>query len=183
MILRTIELATPRLRLRRFCNDDYIRAYDNWMSDPDVTHFLSWDTHPDREHSREVIDAWISEYGCGSMDWCIALPDTDEPIGSITAVRDHPDEGWCELGYCLSQRYWDMGLMSEALRAITRFIFDYTDYDWIQARFDTENEASGRCLEKCNYRVAGERVLPDPKTGRQRTYRFMVIRREDVFLL
>lgn len=183
MTLRTIELVTTRLRLRRFRQDDYVAAYRNWMSDPEVTHFLSWSTHPDADHSRGIIENWIAEYELGTLDWCIAVRETDEPIGSITAVRDHPDQGWCELGYCISQRYWDMGLMSEALRAVTRFIFDYTDYDWIQARYDTENEASGRCLEKCNYRVAGERVLPDPKTGRMRTYRFMSIRREDVFLL
>lgn len=153
------------------------------MSDSEVTHFLSWNTHPNIEHSRMVIDGWIEEYPRGSMDWCIALRENDEPIGSITAVRDHPDEGWCELGYCLSQRYWDRGLMTEALRAITRFIFDFTDYAWIQARFDIENESSGRVLEKCNYRMVGERVLPDPKSGRMRTYRFMSIRREDVFPL
>lgn len=183
MTIRTIELVTDRLRLRRFRQDDYIAAYSNWMSDPEVTRFLSWDTHPDMDHSKRIIEGWIMEYGAGSMDWCISLRETDEPIGSITAVRDHPDQGWCELGYCISQRYWDRGLMTEALRAITRFIFDYTDYVWIQARFDIENESSGRILEKCNYKIAGETVMPDPKTGRMRTYRFMSITRKDVFPL
>ena len=52
----------------------------------------------------------------------------------------------------------------------------------MQARYDTENEASGRVLEKCNYKEACVRTMPDPKTGRLRTYRFMRLMRSDVML-
>lgn len=124
----------------------------------------------------------MNEYGAGSMDWCIVLRSTGEPVGSITAVQDFPERRYCEIGYCLSQRLWDNGYMTEAIRAVTRYIFDTTDYLWIQARYDTENEASGRCLEKCNYACMGERTMPDPKTGRVREYRFMRITRSDLLL-
>ena len=72
--------------------------------------------------------------------------------------------------------------MTEAVTAVSRYILDTTDYIFIQARYDTENEASGRVLEKCNYKEACVRELPDPKTGRLRTYRFMRLMRSDVML-
>ena len=178
----TARLLTERLQLRRFREDDAEAAFRNWMSDPEVTRFLSWETHPDQEVSRRTIAGWVSEYASGTMDWCITLRGSDEPIGSITVVREHPEKGYCEIGYCLSQRHWDRGYMTEALRAVVNYVFDTTDYEWIQARHDTENEASGRCLEKSNFRETGILELPDPKTGRMRTYRFMRLMRSDVML-
>ena len=74
------------------------------------------------------------------------------------------------------------GVEMEALTAVSRYIMDFTDYLFIQARYDTENEASGRVMEKCNYKPACEREMPDPKTGRMRTYRFMRLYRSDVML-
>ena len=170
------------MELRRFEPSDAERCFREWMSDPEVTHFATWNPHKSVEETRSVIGSWISEYDNGSMDWCITLRQTGEPIGSITAVRDHPGEGWCEIGYCLGQRHWDKGYMTEALTAVSRYIFDMAGYGFIQARYDTENEASGRVLEKCNYRDIGTRDLPDPKTGRIRTYRFMRLMRSDVML-
>lgn len=181
MTVRTLNLRTERLDLRRFTVEDAPACHRNWMSDPEVARFTTWYAHRDVVETASVISGWVEEYDLGTMDWCICLRG-GEPIGSITAVRDHPERRYCEIGYCLSQRYWDMGVMTEALRAVTRYIFDITGYDFIQARYDTENSASGRVLEKCNYHAVCERELPDPKTGRTRIYRFMRIMRSDVML-
>lgn len=153
------------------------------MSDPEVTRFVSWKTHSSPEESLAVIRSWIAEYQMGSIDWCITLRSSEEPIGSITVVQHHPEKGYCEIGYVLSERYWNRGLMTEAVRTAVNFIFDTTDYRWIQARHDVENRASGRCLEKCNFRFIGERELIEKKTGEERTYRFMAITRSDVFIM
>ena len=182
MTLRTLNMRTDRLELRRFEESDAEACFRNWMSDPEVTRFATWEPHRDVMQTRRIIGSWVRQYESGSMDWCIVLRSTGEPIGSITAVRDHPDQRYCELGYCLTQRYWDNGYMTEALTAVSRYIMDFTDYLFIQARYDTENEASGRVMEKCNYKPACEREMPDPKTGRMRTYRFMRLYRSDVML-
>lgn len=178
----TARLLTERLQLRRFCIDDAEAAYRNWMSDPEVARFVTWSVHRDVGESRRIISGWVEEYSRGTMDWCITLRGSDEPIGSITVVQEHPEAGYCEVGYCLSQRYWDHGYMTEALRAVVNYVFDTTGYDWIQARYDTENEASGRVLEKANFRETGVLRLPDRKTGEVRSYRFMALMRSDVML-
>lgn len=172
-MIRTVPIVTERLVLRRFVPDDAEKAYENWMSDRDVTHFLTWDAHGCPEESRAVIGSWIAEYPYGSMDWCITLRGTGEPIGSITAVRDHPDSGWCEMGYCLGADHWDRGYMTEALRAVVSYILVDVGYSFIQARHETENEASGRILKKVGFRDMGVTVLENPKTGKPTEYRIM----------
>jgi ribosomal-protein-alanine N-acetyltransferase len=161
---------------------DAAAAYDNWMSDDDVTEFLSWETHKSREESEMAIRNWILSYEFGTMDWCITtVKQKQEPIGSITAVQDFPERGYCELGYCISKEHWGKGYMTEAVKAVTGFIFQNTDYIWIQARCDSENYGSIRCLEKCNYRHAADINLPSKKgKGEIRTYRMMKIDRRDI---
>lgn len=172
-MIRTGPILTERLLLRRFFVEDAVAAYETWMSDSEVTHFLTWNAHGSSDESRKTIGMWTKEYDIGSLDWCITLRSTGEPIGSITAVRDHPDQGWCELGYCIGQDYWDKGYMTEAVRAVTEYIFINFGYNFIQARHETENEASGRVLEKSNFVETEKRVMHNPKTGLPTEYRIM----------
>lgn len=180
-MIRTFPIRTSRIYLRQFVAADAAKAYENWMSDDDVTEFLSWETHRSPEESERVIGNWVRAYGLGTMDWCMTLAQNREPIGSITAVQDFPKERYCELGYCIAKEHWGKGYMTEALRAVTEFIFENTDYKWIQARCDSENYGSRRCLEKCNYRLAMELNLPCGKRGGEvRMYYVMRIDRRDV---
>lgn len=178
MIERTFPIYTERLCLRRFTMSDVDYAYDNWMSDPDVTEFLTWNRHKNREETEGVIKSWTEAYASGTMDWCITLRKDKIPVGSITAVQDFPRSGYCELGYCLSKELWNRGIMTEALKAVTERIFAITDYWWIQAHYDIENGASGRCLEKAGFREFGSFEQISPKTGMIRNQIMMRIDRK-----
>lgn len=105
MTERTYPIFTERLCLRRFTASDAKPAFYNWMSDPEVTEFLTWDRHRSVEQTSAIIESWIEAYPMGTMDWCITLRREGVPIGSITAVQDFPRSGYCELGYCLSKDY------------------------------------------------------------------------------
>ncbi|MCL2148139.1 MAG: GNAT family N-acetyltransferase [Methanomassiliicoccaceae archaeon] len=180
-MIRTFPIHTPRLCLRRFEVSDAPEAYDRWMSDSDVTEFLTWDPHGSPEESERVILAWVQAYALGTLDWCISLRQDHAPVGSITAVQDFPGRGYCELGYCIAKDMWGKGYMTEAVRAVTGFIFQDARYDWVQARCDAENHGSRRCLEKSGYTHAAEVWLPSPKGRREvRLYHVMRVCRGDM---
>lgn len=50
----TQRIETDRLILRRFVSEDAAAMYKNWASDPQVTEFLMWQAHPNREVSQSV---------------------------------------------------------------------------------------------------------------------------------
>jgi len=180
-MIRTIPLVTDRLYLRQFTEADIQPAYDNWMSDDDVTEFLSWNTHRNIHETTEIINSWIRSYGYGTMDWCIVRRSTGEPIGSITAVQDFPEQRYCEIGYCIGKDHWGKGLMTEAVKTVTRCIFDTTNYLWVQARCDAENSASRRCLEKSKFKTMGTIHTPCvKKNGEIRKYLMFRMDRSDV---
>ena len=58
----TQTLETERLILRRLTMADADAVYRNWASDPEVTRFLTWPTHPDPEVTRQVLAAWLPLY-------------------------------------------------------------------------------------------------------------------------
>jgi len=180
---RTYPLQTPNLYLRPFIAADVPKAYENWMSDDDVTEFLSWDTHRSPEETKRVIGSWLKEYEYGTMEWCIVLKRKEEPIGSIAAVQDFPEKRYCEIGYCIGKDYWGKGYMTEAIKAVTEYIFRNTDYLWIQARCDSENHGSRRCLEKNNYKMVAVFAQANERMGGEiRTLYMMKIERKDTMM-
>jgi len=183
-VIRTFPILTPRLFLRQFAITDAAKAFDNWMSDDDVTEFLTFETHKSPAESEREIDGWIRAYEYGTMDWCITLRKNREPVGSITVVQDFPEEKYCEIGYCIAKDCWGKGYMTEAIRAVTGFIFRNTDYLWIQARCDCENYGSRRCLEKSNYHLVADLELPcEKRGGEMRKYHIMKIDRRDIVMV
>lgn len=59
------------------------------------------------------------------------------------------------LGYWLSEPYWRRGIITEAIRLITRYAFHHLDIICIQALVLSKNPASMRVLEKAGYSKQG----------------------------
>ena len=57
-----------------------------------------------------------------------------------------------ELGYWIGEEYWGKGYATEALRAMTNYIFENYETEEISAKVFTFNPASGKVLEKCEYK-------------------------------
>ena len=58
----TRELETKRLHLRRIRAADAEAMFDNWASDAQVTKYLTWSPHENREGTRALLSVWGKEY-------------------------------------------------------------------------------------------------------------------------
>lgn len=162
----TCKLETKRLILRRFSIDDAEAMYRNWAGDPEVTRFLSWPTHEGVEDSRAIIEEWQNNaILLDDYNWCITLKDTGEPIGSIGAVRIDEAAEYVHVGYCIGRKYWNQGLMSEALSAVIDFFFEEVGANRVESLHAVENPASGRVMQKCG--MTREGVLRDYNVNNQ----------------
>ena len=152
----TQRIGTHRLVLRPFRHEDAEDIYDNWASDPEVTRFLTWPTHRSVDVTRMVLADWVSHYADGDyFNWAIEWKDSGRVIGSIAVVKLEEEIGAAELGYCLGRAYWGRGIMPEALRAVTDFLFDTAGVDRISAGHDVNNPKSGRVMEKAGLKMEG----------------------------
>ena len=147
-------LTTARLTLRPFIADDAPAMFANWASDPEVTKFLTWPTHKSIDVSKWVLNDWIPHYAEPDYySWAIVYD--GHAIGSI-AVVDHDDKvGKAQIGYCIGQNWWHMGIVSEALMAVMDFLFDEVGYSRLEARHDPRNPHSGTVMKKCGMKYEG----------------------------
>lgn len=151
----TQTLKTNRLILRKFNSDDYIKMYDNWASDEQVTKYVSFNPHKDYNETKQIINDWIKEYDHGSYNWVVELNDTHEIIGNISVIEMSMKHNNCEVGYVFGSKYWGNGYASESLSCVLKFLLNDCDFYLVEAKHHACNPASGRVMEKAGMKKDG----------------------------
>ena len=152
----TRRIETHRLILRPFTPDDADDMFKNWASDPEVTRFLTWPCHSGVDVTRILLKEWISHYADGDyFNWVIEWKESGAAIGNISVVRLDENTEAAEIGYCMSRAYWGRGIMPEALRAVTDYLFDTVGLNRVWAKHDVNNPKSGRVMQKAGMKPEG----------------------------
>ena len=149
------QLETERLRLRLIRTSDAEHIYRTWASDPEVTRYLTWQTHESPEDTRKIVDIWVSEYEKeGTYRWGIERKSDGVLMGMIDVVNIR--NGVPAIGYCLGRAFWNNGYMTEALKAVISELFT-EGYDAVFIEAVVENIGSNRVIEKAGFIFTGTR--------------------------
>lgn len=152
----TTTIKTKRLILRRFTPQDAEAMYSNWASDIRVAKYLTWEPHASPEATRELLENWCTHYDEKNYyNWLIEFE--GQAIGNISVVKQSERDCSCDLGYCMSQKHWGKGIMTEAAKAVTDFLMGDVGMHRIVIENATENPASGCVARKCGYTLEGIR--------------------------
>jgi ribosomal-protein-alanine N-acetyltransferase len=154
--LGTKKLDTKRLVLRRFEIDDAEYIFKNWANDDEVTKYLTWSSHKNIDETIEIRKKWMKEYEKNDFyQWAIVLKEINEPIGSISVVKQSDDIKMVHIGYCIGKKWWNKGIVSEALNALIKFFFEEVGIKRIESRHDPNNPNSGKVRAKCGMKYEG----------------------------
>ena len=147
--LITNTLLTGRLILRHIRENDVKAIYENWASNPNVTRYVTWQTHKNIEETQQIVDRWLNEYkNPKTIRYGITLKGEDKLIGAIDVVNYVDNKP--EIGYCLSEKYWNKGYMTEACNSLVNYLFDI-GYDTVIIRANENNIASNKVIQKCGF--------------------------------
>ena len=80
-----------------------------------------------------------------------------EAVGVISLEQIAEKEA--ELGYWLAEKYWNQGIMTEAIKHFTKYAFDKVGLKKITVPIFTSNVASQKVMEKCGYKKVGKKEL------------------------
>ena len=112
------ELHTQRLLIRRLAMRDAADLFD-YCRDPEVARHVLWDAHLSISESRAYIRYMLKKYRMGEpSSWGIEHLASGRVIGTIGYMWYQRDNNSAEVGYSLSRKYWNQGLMTEALKAV-----------------------------------------------------------------
>lgn len=152
------EMETERLYFRKFSLDDAEAMYQHWASDPEVTKYMTWNPHENVSVTRTIISEWVEGYQKGETDrFAIVLKSTNEVIGAIDVVGFH--ENFPEIGYVLSRKYWNQGMMTEACKAMVNHLFQ-KGYRMIYIEAHVNNIGSNRVIQKVGFQYTHQETKP-----------------------
>lgn len=146
--LRTIEVETERLVLRRLAEKDW-RRLQQLGGVPEVARMMMALTVPWPE---EAVRKWIAGsrfQGMPGYRLGVSLPDGGL-IGTVGLGRD------LSLNVMIDRRYWRKGYATEAVRGFLADVFErFPRIDRIEADHFTDNPASAALLAKLGFEVTG----------------------------
>lgn len=152
----TKTLQTERLLLRRFQIGDAEEFYWNVTSDSKVNKFLTWSIHKDVEETEELLNGWVACYeNPERYCWAIVLNETGQVIGTVAAPTVKNRTETVEVTYCIGSAWWGLGIVTEALKEVIRYLFEEIQVNRIEAGYDVNNPASGRVMEKVGMQKEG----------------------------
>lgn len=149
-------LETPRLRLRRFREND-LAPFMAYRNDPDVARYQSWE-HISLVEAQAFIqaerEARLGIPGVG-MQIAIELKETGALIGDCYFHVDADEPRQAEIGYTLATSAQGRGLATEAVGAWLTYAFHAFHLHRVTAIVDCENARSVALLERLGFRREG----------------------------
>lgn len=175
------ELETERLILRKITLED---AHDMHVygSNPEVTKYVTWNTHQSIEDTKEFLSFALSQYEQKELaPWGIEWKGTGKLIGTIDFVGWKIPHRGAEIGYVLSQDWWGQGIATEAAKEVIKFGFMHMDLVRIQARCFVENAGSERVMQKAGMTYEGVIRKGMYAKGRHHDLKMYSILRDEYF--
>jgi [ribosomal protein S5]-alanine N-acetyltransferase len=141
-----------RLRLRTDADTPAIVAA---CRDPDIARF----TRVPDSYDETTAGEWAAESqrqrdaGAG-LHLIVAGADEDDLLGSI-GIRVSADDGRCDLGYWLAPWGRGRGVMTRAVRLLSRWTFQTLPVERIEVTIEPENSHSRAVVERAGYTFEG----------------------------
>lgn len=146
---------TERLLLRRLTPED-AGDYFSFASSPIVTAQTTWDIHRTIDDSKNYIHKVLRRYeNREEYHWGIVYKATSRIIGRTGLIRIDPDHNKAELGYVISDAYWNQGITTEATFQVVKYAFEELGFNRIEARCNAGNIGSYRVMEKLGLTFEG----------------------------
>ena len=149
--ISNVVLKTERLTLRPWTMEDVADLYE-YASVDGVGQMAGWTPHKSVEESRERVQHFIDERHTFALEF------DGKVVGSLGVefyneeeLPEFHDKLGREIGYVLSKDFWGRGLMPEAIRAVTKYLFETVGLDFIVCGHFVENYQSQRAQEKCGF--------------------------------
>lgn len=134
-------LETDRLILRPVEDSDLDDLFNNWSSDLITTKYLTLKTHTSKKQTEKFIENLKKSCENNDFQWVIEYKENHQVIGVISGTHSYKYK-CIELGYSISNKYFNNGFMTEALKKISDYLLYDLNYNVIEAIIPSKNIAS-----------------------------------------
>ena len=168
-------LETERIKLRHWKESDANDLYEA-AKNPNIGLNAGWTPHKDINESKEIIKTIFNN----DSVYAIELKKNEKVIGCIGYLTSDKSnlknlkENEVEVGYWISEDYWNKGICTEALKLLIKYCFEIKKYNIIWGTYFLDNLASGRVMEKCGFQKTKDQIyLENLKENKNRLVQIM----------
>jgi [ribosomal protein S5]-alanine N-acetyltransferase len=148
------QLQTKRLLLDRFRPEDQNFVFSA-LSHPDVIRHYGVEYHS-LEATKEQMDYFENLYlQKMGIWWKIADKENGTPLGGIGMNNYQMVYNRAEIGYWLLPHYWGRGIISEAMKVMTDYLFREWGLHRLEGVVEEGNSNSSRVLERAGFVYEG----------------------------
>ncbi|MBO8182768.1 MAG: GNAT family N-acetyltransferase [Archaeoglobus sp.] len=162
-----LEIEGVRIRLRKLKISDARDIYDN-IRDEEVVRWLLriLDPYSFNDALKFIRRTQYRIRKNKGYAFGIVLKETGRVVGVVDLFNIDWENRNAEMGYWLGRRYWNRGLMTEAVKLALKFAFQDLKLHRVSATIFEGNLASRRVLEKAGFKLEGKRREARLKFGR-----------------
>jgi ribosomal-protein-alanine N-acetyltransferase len=147
-------LETDRLRLRPFKAGD-LKALHTLYSDAENLRWWGTDASPSLEDTRRVLRWHVSYRPFQYVLWAVEEKKSKRLIGMINYHRRDMRERRVDVGWLIAPGQQGKGYMTEAGRALLRYLIDRLKIHKVEALIRRENEPSAALAKRLGFRLEG----------------------------
>ncbi|MDX1701239.1 MAG: GNAT family protein [Melioribacteraceae bacterium] len=148
-------IETDRLILRKLQYSDQADIY-SYAQNPNVAKHVLWEAHKDIFDTIKFLNIILEAYSENrAAPWGIEHKTDRKIIGTVGFVSFESEIKKAEIGYAISENYWNQGIITEAISEVISFGFEKMMLDVILARCKPINIASYKVIEKFNFKYEG----------------------------
>ena len=177
-----MKLESDRILLRHWKESDAEDLFKA-ASNPNIGLNAGWTPHKDINESLEIIKTIFNNESV----YAIEYKENNKVIGCIgylTNDKSHLKnlkENEVEIGYWVSEDYWNKGICTEACKILIKYCFEIKKFKIIWGTYFLENLASGKVMEKCGFTKTKDNLyLEDLKEGKERLVQVMKLKNSKI---
>lgn len=145
-----VEIKLSKCTLRPWQESDLDSLVEN-ANNYNIARFMrNLFPHP---YTKKDGQEWITQISSNENPTILSITIDGKGVGGIGY---HPMQDVyaknAEIGYWLGENYWNMGILSEAVPAMVKHVFETTEITRIYASIFSPNKASMRVLEKSGFK-------------------------------
>jgi len=125
------------------------------INDKDILNKITLDypyTDSDYQMLVEKFEKEESEINCGTISFIIDIDGDAVGVISLFGKNKNESKHRSEIGYWLGKKYWNKGIMTEAVKLIVNFAFKELDKKKLTIGFLEDNISSRRVAEKNGFK-------------------------------
>ncbi len=128
-----------------------------YCSDLKVVQNLTFTTHSSVRETKKCIDTLFLTRPSNNMPavYAICFKENNKMIGTCNFGAFNTENKYATIGYALNRKYWNKGIMTEAVQNLIKVGFEYLKLKRISVTVKPNNAKSKKVIEKCGFTPEG----------------------------